>query len=270
MRFENKDRSSRMSYFIFNISYVFSFCLILTAQFSLPVLAQYSSPNFRVEEAFFGTGGELDPSSNSFKAQQSLGSLAAGATSSSNYDAVAGFVTANQPFLEMTVSDATVDLGLLSDASSSSGAATGGPCVCSFTVRTYLSSAYVVLTMSQPPTSEGGAVLDAKTTQGVPSTNPNVEEFGMNLVDNTSPDMGNNPLNSPDNTFADGTAATGYNVIDQFKYGVGDTIARSAATAGNQAVGQTNYTISYIAKRKPLTEAGLYTMNHDLVAVVTF
>lgn len=233
--------------------------------------AQYSSPNYRVEEAYFGTGGELDAASNAYKARQAAGSLAAGATSSANYDAVAGFVTANEPFLEMSVSDATVDFGLLSDTATSSGAATGGPCGCSFTVRTYLSSQYAVVTMSQPPTSEGGSVLTAKTAQDIPSTSQSVEEFGINLVTNTSPStMGANPVNYPDPSFADGTAATGYELTGKYKYGVGDTIARSAATAGNQAVGQTNYTISYITKRKPLTPAGLYTMNHDLVAVVTF
>ena len=233
--------------------------------------AQYSSPNFRVEEAFFGTGGELDPNSANFKAQQSAGSLAVGATSSSNYDAVAGFISANEPFLEMTVSDATVDLGLLSDTASSSGAATGGPCSCSFTVRTYLSSEYVVLTMSPPPTSEGGAVLEAKTALAAPATDPNIEEFGINLAANSLPIvMGSEPDNFPDPSFADGGAAVGYSVANNFKYGIGDTIARSATTAGNQAVGQTNYTISYIAKRRSITAAGLYTMKHDLVAVATY
>lgn len=256
-----------------SVKQTFGISLLLLAGFWSavnPVAAQYSSPNYRVEETFFGTGGELDPSSAAYKARQSAGSLAAGATSSSNYDAVAGFVTAHEPFLEMSVSDATVELGLLSDTATSSGAAQGGPCNCSFTIRTHLSSAYVVLTMSNPPTNEGGAVLDAKSVLGVPSTNQNTEEFGINLVDNTSPNIGVNALNVPDNTFADGTAATGYSTVDQFKYVVGDTVARSAATATNQAVGQTNYTISYIAKRKPLTEAGLFTMRHNLVVVATY
>lgn len=238
-----------------------------------PVFAQSSSTNYKVEEAYFGIGGELEAGSASYKARQAAGSLAAGATSSANYDAVAGFVTAETPFLEMVVSDATVSLGdLSSDTTASFGVATGGPCSCSFTVRTYLSSEYVVVTMSPPPTSEGGAVLDAKTIQGVPSASPSVEEFGINLRANvTAPTVGGaNPLNSPDNTFADGTAAAGYDTVDQFKYGIGETIARSALTPTNPAIGQTNYTISYIAKRKSLTEAGLFVMNHDMVAVATY
>lgn len=251
----------------FKLVVVFFFVLSIHSS----VFAQSSSTNYKVDEAYFGIGGELEATSASYKARQAAGSLAAGATSSANYDAVAGFVTAETPFLEMAVSDATVSLGdLSSDTAYSSGVATGGPCSCSFTVRTYLSSQYVVVTMSAPPTSEGGAVLDAKATQGLPSSSPSVEEFGINVVDNASPNIGANPLNSPDNTFADGTAATGYELADNFKYGIGDTIARSALTATNPAIGQTNYTISYIAKRKSLTEAGLFVMNHDLVAVATY
>ncbi len=237
---------------------------------SSPVLAQYSSPNYRIEEAFFGTGGELDPSSPNYKARQSAGDLATGSTSSANYDATGGFVTPNEPFLEFFVTGASVDLGELSETTSSNGAAQAGTCSCSFTVRTHLSSSYTVLSVSQPPTSEGGAVLDAKTTQGAPSTDQDVEEFGINLVDNSSPDIGANPSNVPDGTFADGRAATGYEIVNQFKYAAGDTIARSPATAGNPAVGQTNYTISYTAKKKKLTEAGLFRMSHDLVVVATY
>jgi len=238
-----------------------------------PIYAQSSSTNYKIEEAYFGTGGELDATSASYRARQAAGMLAAGASSSASYDLVAGFVTAETPFLEMSVSGATVNFGVLSSTTTPSfGVATGGPCGCTFTVRTYLSSEYVVVTMSAPPTNEGGAALDAKAVQGLPSSNSAVEEFGINLrANNSAPTIGGaNPSNSPDNTFADGTAAAGYEVANQFKYAVGETIARSALTPTNPAIGQTNYTISYIAKRKSLTPAGSYTMNHDLVAVATY
>ncbi len=235
------------------------------------VLAQpYTSPSHRVDQVFFGTGGELESTSPNFKAHSSAGSLGVGSTSSANFDAETGFLTPSEPFLELVVSGATVNLGLLSDTTTSSGDARAGACNCSFTVRTYLSQDYVVKSMSQPPTSEGGATLDAKTTLGAPSSDPNTEEFGINVVDNTNPNIGANPFNDPDNSFADGEAATGYNTPDQFKYVAGDTIARSPKTAGNPAIGKTAYTISYIAKRKPLTEAGLYTLNHDIVVIATY
>jgi hypothetical protein len=245
---------------------VFAVPFLVTA----PISAQYSSPNYKIDETFFGTGGEVDASSASYRSRQAAGSLGVGNTSSANYDLTAGFITPSEPFLEVFVTGATVDFGDLSESTTSTGEAKAGTCNCSFTVRTYLSSAYVVVTASQPPTSEGGAVLDAKTTLGVPSTDEDVEEFGINLVDNTSPNIGANPLNVPDNSFADGRAADGYNTVNQFKYVPGDVIARSPATVGNPAVGNTDYTIAYIAKKKKLTEAGVFRMSHDIVVVATY
>lgn len=170
-------------------------------------------------------------------------------------------MTPNEPFLEVFVNNTNVDLGTLDPSATGTGSGT-------FWVRTYLSSAYVIQTMSQPPTSEGGAALDAKGTLGAPI--PGTEEFGINLVDNSSPNIGADPLNVPDNSYADGTIATGYGTVNQFKYGVGDIIARAAATVGNQAVGRTDYTISYIANVNSITPAGTYVMQHDIVVVATY
>jgi hypothetical protein len=238
---------------------------------SLNAFAQSSSTNYRIEESYFGTGGEVDASSTSYRSRQSTGSLGVGNTSSTNYDAVAGATTPSEPFLEMEVTGASVNFGTLSPSTTSYAAAQGGTCNCTFTVRTYLSSEYSVYTVSQSLTNESGDVLDPKTTQGAPSGDSSVEEFGINLVANTVPGtFGAGPVNEPDNTFADGQVATGYQTANQYKYGVGDIIARSQATAGNQAVGKTNYTISYIAKISNISEAGTYTMRHDLVVVPTF
>lgn len=243
---------------------------LMVVAYAPAVFAQSTSPSYKVEESFFGTGGELDPSSTNFKAQQSAGANAAGFASSASYDAIGGFLTQNEVYLAMTVTGATVSLGTLDPNAYSSGAAQAGTCNCSFTVRTYLSSQYIVQSVSNPPTSEGGAIIDAKGTLGAPSSDPNVEEFGMNVVDNATPNIGANPANQPDNTFADGQAATGYSTADQFKYAVGDIIARSQATAGNPAIGETWYTISYIVKPSNNTEAGSYQMDQVLVTTPTF
>jgi len=238
--------------------------------FAPKAIAQYSSPNYRVDETFFGTGGEVDSQSANFRAQQSAGSLGVGTGSSTNYDFYAGFVTPNEPFLEMVVMDASVDFGTMDPNQYYYGSAQAGACNCSFYVRTYQSSQYTVVTVSQPPTSESGETWNAKTTLGPPSSDPSVEEFGINLVDNTTPNIGKNAVNLADNSFADGQAASGYDDPDDFKYVVGDTVARSQATAGNPAIGVTEYTISYIAKVNNLTPAGTYIMRHDLVVVPTY
>lgn len=235
---------------------------LLMVCFPVAVLAQTSSsPSYRIEEAQFGTGGEVEScSGNQYCAQSSLGSLGVGASSSTNFDAQAGFLTENAPFLEMSVSATPVDLGLLDPSTTAFGSGT-------FSVRTYLSESYTVVTMSDPPTNNT-AQLNPMTVPAAPS--PGTEQFGINLVNNATPNVGSDPVNQPDNTFADGEAATGYDTPDSFKYALGDVIARSAATAGNQAVGLTDYTISYVANISPITEAGTYVMNHVLVAVPTF
>lgn len=236
------------------------------------VLAQSSSTNYRIEESYFGTGGEVDANSASYRARQSSGALGVGNSSSTSYDAVAGATTPSEPFLEMEVTGADVNFGTLSPTTTSYAAAQGGSCNCTFSIRTYLSSEYSVFTVSQSLASENGDVIDAKTVQGAPSGSSSVEEFGINLVDNTAStaDMGANPVNEPDNSFADGQAASGYQTPDQYKYTAGNIIASSQATAGNQAVGKTNYTITYMAKISNLSQAGIYTMRHDLVVVPTF
>lgn len=234
------------------------------------VIAQTSSSdNYQTNEYMFGIGGGNSESDN-YQAENSAGALGVGSSASENYLVEAGFLTPSEPFLEMVVTEDTVPLGNLPEASYGFGSAQGGGCNCSFNVRSYLSSSYVVYTVSNPPTNESGDVLAAKNIQGLPSSDVSVEEFGMNIVNNTSPDIGENPVNVPDDSFADGAAATGYEVPDLFKYTVGDIIARSPGTPGNQAVGQTNFTLSYIAKRTNTTPAGFYQMDHVLVVVATY
>lgn len=220
-----------------------------------------SSTNYQVQEYQFGTGGNPDLNSANFNANASIGSLGVGRSSSSNYDLEAGLITPNEPFLELFVNFATVNLGTLDGSTTGTGNGT-------FWVRTYLSGSYTVQTMSPSLTSESGRVIPGKATLGVPQVGQ--EEFGINLVDNSSPDLGSNPFNVPDNNFADAEAAPDYNIPNQFKYGQGDIIARSAATAGNQAVGRTDFTITYIANVSNITPAGSYTMVHDIVVVASF
>lgn len=243
--------------------------LMLVISFPISVIAQSSSNNYKIEEYYFGTGGEVDASSANFRARQSAGALGVGNSSSPNYDLEAGFVTQSDVFLEMVVTGASVEFGTLDYNVYSSGAAQAGACNCSFYIRTYLSSEYAVVTASQPPTSENGDSLDGMAF-GAPSNNAADEQFGINLVANSTPNIGANRVNQPDDSFADGQAAPGYDSPDSFKYGVGDTIARSQATPGNPAIGVTDYTISYVAKPAINTPAGFYQMNHDLVAVATF
>jgi hypothetical protein len=236
--------------------------LVLTLATSLlavsSVFAQYTSSNYKAEETFFGSGGELDASSSNYKAQSSVGALGVGYGSSTSYQAYSGFLTPNEPFLEMTVGTSLVDLGVLDSTAAKTGTAT-------FAVRAYTNSGYTVATVSPPPQTSTGVTLTPMSSQG--ASTPGAEQFGINLRANTSPaTFGADPSLQPDSTFANGAAATGYSTANQYKYNQGDVIAQTNTSGW----GQTNYTISYIANITSITRAGAYTMNHDLVVVPTY
>lgn len=226
--------------------------------------AQSQSTNYGVNEVQFGAGSQLNATSSHYQAQTNLGSTAAGLTKSPAYWAEAGYLTPNVPFLELKVDSANVDLGTLSSVSASTGTAT-------FHVRAYVDSGYVVMSMNDPPQNESGAFM---TPSASPSASaPGTEQFGINLVQNLTScatpapaNFGADPVQQPDNTYANGQAATGYNTCGLFKYAKGDVIAN---TSGN-GWGQTDYTISYVMNIQALTKAGSYKLNQDLVAVATY
>jgi hypothetical protein len=231
---------------------------------ALAQAAQSQSTNYSVNEVQFGAGGQLNTSSPNYRAQTSLGSTASGLVKSPNYWAEAGYLTPNVPFLELRVDSANVDLGTLSSVSASTGMAT-------FHVRAYVDSGYVVTSMNNPPVNENGGFLNASSTASASSAG--TEQYGMNLVQNRTncatpapANFGADPVQQPDNTYANGQAATGYNICGLFKYVKGDVIV---GTSGN-GWGQTDYTISYIANIAALTKAGAYKMTQDLVAVATY
>jgi hypothetical protein len=136
-----------------------------------------------------------------------------------------------------------------------------------FSARTYLNNDYIIVTLRNPPTNESGSQIDPMTS--ATTFNSAIEQFGINLVANTSPaTQGANPSRQPvDNgTFAFGEAAPGYDTTNNYKYNAGDVIARSVT----RGYGETDYTISYVLNVITTTPAGLYRMEQDLVLTATF
>lgn len=231
---------------------VFLGCVLLPVQ----VLAQSSSTNYRVEESYFGIGGELEATSPNYGAQQSAGETGVGNTSSSNNQANAGFNTKQEPYLEVSVTGGATDLGDLSSSSTATTTST-------FYVRAYLASGYSVVIASDPP-SYGSEQIDPLATPTASSAG--TEQFGINLKANTNPTtFGADPSQSPDGSFSFGYAATGYDTANLYKYVKNDVIARS-----DESSGQTNYTISYIYNINSLSPAGVYIFNQDLVVIGTY
>ena len=225
-------------------------------------LAQYSSSNYKANEVFFGSGGDTGQSSSNYSASVSAGGLGVGNYASTNYKAYSGFLTPNEPFLEMQIDSTTVNLGTLDANSANTGTAT-------FHVRAYIDTGYTVQTVSQPPTYTSGASSHTLAAMSLGSSTPGTEQFGINLMHNTVPaNFGADPSPQPNGSFATGVAATGYNTANQYKYHVGDIIAQTPS--GSSGWGLTDFTISYIANISLLTPAGNYTMAHDLVIVATY
>ncbi len=229
---------------------------------SLAMAVTSTSTSYQVNESAFSSGSGINSNSASYNARGSAGDLGVGEANSTNYSAFAGPISPSDEYLELNITGGTADLGTISTGTTGTGSST-------FYVRTYINGGYVVETMSNPPTNGTktltGMAVAAASTAGT-------EQFGINLVTNTTPVAQGaapavQPNGSPFGTYANGIAATGYDTTNTYKYVVGDIIARSGT---GRAWGQTNFTISYIANAGPITTGGLFSMNHDIVCIPTY
>lgn len=220
---------------------------------------QSTSPNYQINEAFFGSGGELNACSGSYCSKQSAGELTVGNSKSGNYQIWGGFNTNREPSLVMIIETPNVDLGVLDMAAARTGSAR-------FTVLSYLASGYVVQTWGGTPRLPSHA-LSPMSSGGASAVG--TEQFGINLAANTSPQtIGAVPQQDPDfptDPFGFGEVMANYATANQYRYNNGEIIARSLRSSGT-----TRYTISYLANMSPVTPAGTYTMDHILVATSTF
>jgi hypothetical protein len=101
---------------------------------------------------------------------------------------------------------------------------------------------YTLANMSSPATSSPGS-----------------EQFGINLVANTTPSVGSNPSGGS------GTAASGYATTNQFKYVSGNTIASASANSS-----QTTFTVSYLLNVSNVTPALTYSTTQTLICTATY
>lgn len=215
-----------------------------------------SSTNYEIGEAFFGSGGQLNACSSSYCSKTSAGELTVGQTSSTNYQAHAGFNTDRTPYIQIDVTNTNTYLGSLDPLNTKTTTAT-------FSVEAYLSHGYTVVNASGPPTNNS-YTMQALTTPTASQIGQ--EQFGINLAANTAPTaFGADPQQVPDSTFAFGAAAPGYDTPNLYQYNQGDEIAYS-----NSDSSFTLYTISYIFNISNVTPGGFYTFYHVLVATGTY
>lgn len=237
--------------------------LVVFGASAVAFAAQSSSPSYQVNEVFFGSGGNLhacssdeDGDGSGYCAKQSAGELGVGKTCSDAYCAHGGFNTDRYSYLEFKVDGTSINLGTLDPGTPKTANAT-------FSVKAYLASGYVVTTESSPPTNSSYTLAALATPTAF---NASQEQFGINLVANTSPTtFGADPSQVPGSTYSFGQVASDYATANKFMYKKGDVVAYS-----NSSSGETDYTVSYLFNVTSVTPGGTYDMNHVLVATATY
>lgn len=225
----------------------------LTIVFARTSLADPQSTNYRLSESAIGSGSSIQSTSTNFKASDAVGDIAIGGSSSTNFQVNSGVKTPSDPNLAVSINTGSVTFPTFS-------AATPSLTTASFSVLNYTSFGYVVQIIGTTPTN------NTKTIPGMSTTGPSVagtEQFGMNLVANTSPSsVGANPNNY---AYGFGSAAPNYATPNSYRYVSGETIALASKSSG-----LTDYTITYLVNVAGLTPGGQYSSNQTIIVTGTY
>ncbi len=119
-------------------------------------------------------------------------------------------------------------------------------------------SAGYAITVAGTTLTSGGNDIDALATQT--GSSQGSEQFGLNLKDNATPNIGTEVSGA-----GTATATANYATVDQFRFVTGDIVASKNASDAHRL-----FTVSYIANVAGNTPAGSYTTNLTFVATATF
>jgi len=207
-----------------------------------------TSENFQMVETEFGAGTNLESCSSQYCAKASIGDM--GGTSSATTPEF-GEVKYTEPTLEMIVGSGQSNLGVLTTEHTATKTMT-------IKVRNYLTGGYTLQILGDAPKFDGHTLETVLTPE---ASTPGTEQFGMNIVANTAPKVGEDPVQVPADAGVFGEAAEGYATANMFKYQSGDVFARST-----QNTGGTDYTVTMIVNISSNTPSGHYT--GDFAAVL--
>jgi len=216
-----------------------------------------TSTNYRFDETNVGVSSILESNSANFRATSGAGDTGIGNSGSANFQTESGSKTTPDPNLTFTMTSTAANLGTFSATTTRTATAT-------FSVINYTSFGYVVQ-VAGPPPQYGNRDITPMTATA--ASQPGVEQFGINLVANTSPaSFGANPQNgTAPNNFGFGVASSNYSTPNQYRYVPGETIASAPKSSG-----KTDYTISYIVNVSTLTPGGAYSTNQTLIVTGTY
>lgn len=215
-----------------------------------------TSVHYEASEFSFGAGSESKTCSGSYCASVSIGDTTAQneapLPSSASFEAIP---KDSEPLLEVIVDPGTSNLGELSTTKTATKTMT-------VRINAFLIDGYTLQINGQPP-KYGSHTLKALTN--ATEAKPGVEQFGLNVVANTIPKVGLDPVKTSDTGTNTSMVEPDYAIANQFKYSDGAVIARSGAGSG-----KTDFTVSMIVNIAGNTPAGRYSGDYSAVVVPRF
>lgn len=143
-----------------------------------------------------------------------------------------------------------MSLGTLTTSTTGSGTSQIG-------ISTNASSGYSI-TVNGTTLTSGANNIDALATQTASAQGS--EQFGINLRDNATPNVGADASGS-----GTATPTANYNTADQYRFVTGDLVASKASPDAHRL-----FTVSYIANVAGDTAAGSYTSTLTYIATANF
>lgn len=230
--------------------------VIISSHVGTALAETSKSSHYQTSETQFGPISNTQNCSTSYCAQASIGDITAGDSKSvAGSSAKFGTVTDANPLLEVIVDPGLSNLGTLTTEHTATKTMT-------VRVRTYLSDGYMLQIVGDPP-KYGGHTLATPTTPT--ASTPGTEQFAINAVANSTPNIGANPVQVPSDQFSFGVVNDNYKTQNLFKYSSGDVVAHSVTESG-----QTDYTISMIINISNATPAGHFAGDFSAVAIPIF
>lgn len=121
-------------------------------------------------------------------------------------------------------------------------------------VGTNASGGFAITAYGTPPAA-GTSVIDAPSTPT--ASQPGTNQFGINLVQNSLPAVGDDP----EGIWANAVPTSGYNQPNKYMYTSGDIVAESPNVSLMK-----KFTVSYILNSSPTLRAGVYTTTINYIA----
>lgn len=153
---------------------------------------------------------------------------------------------------QLTFTLATTAVNMTTPTVSAAGTGTS-----SMTVSTNATKGYSISYTGSTLSSGANTITPMSS---VASSSPNSKQFGLNLMQNTSPLVGTTKTG-----LGSGAPSAGYNTIDQFKFASGDVLASAVVPTNTNT-----FTTSYIANADGSTPAGVYSTVLTYVATANF